>query len=263
MHPMVAAQPSAWDLGWDALVAIGTLALAAATGWLALRTSSLAEKTAEEVTHSGQLVEASQRQVEATQAQAQAAQDALAAARDQTRISQLTLSAQIRPVLIDVPLNLAIEEQLFYPGRDGEPVVGIHGGVHLHGADTEVLVSLPLRNAGAGLALITGTAIKIGTELGPPPVMVIPSIIAAGEYGRVNFRTKPGDAAHAPLRDFLREHQQLSIEVGYTDLAGQQLTVSRFDVHFRSRAHTNWEVRQVHFQAPGTDAPYAGSAPVS
>jgi hypothetical protein len=128
---IIAADPSAWQFGWEALVAIGTLALATATWWLARKTGGLAETTAQEVEHSGKQVEAmkaqvaeTQRQVEAsleqvraTQEQARTAQEALAAAREQTRISQLTLDAQIRPVLIDVPLDLATEEQMVYPGE--------------------------------------------------------------------------------------------------------------------------------------------------
>jgi hypothetical protein len=40
---------SAWDFGWEALVAIGTLCLATGTFWLALTTSKLAQATAQEV----------------------------------------------------------------------------------------------------------------------------------------------------------------------------------------------------------------------
>jgi len=70
----------------------------------------------------------------------------------------------------------------------------------------------------------------------------------------------PGAAAFAPLSQAIEARQSLSIEVGYSDLAGQQYTVSRFDVYFRSQAHSNWEVRQVHLQELGADEPFAGSA---
>jgi hypothetical protein len=258
----LAADPSPWKFGWEALVAIGTLVLAAATGGLAWSTRSLAKKTAEEVRHSGQLVEASQRQTKAAQEQARAAQDALAETREQTRISQLTLKAQIRPVLIDVPLDLAIEEPIFYPGRD-EAVTGHRGAVHVGGSDDELLVSVPVRNAGVGLAMIRGISLEIGTAIGPPAVMIVPANVAPRERARVSFRATPGDAAFAPVREVIQRNQTMSVVVSYTDLAGQQMTLSRFDLYFRSRAHWNWEVRQVHFQEPGADAPYAGSAPVA
>jgi hypothetical protein len=41
------------------------------------------------------------------------------------------------------------------------------------------------------------------------------------------------------------------------------LALSRFDVSFRSEAHMNWEVRQVHLSARGSDGPFPGSAPVA
>jgi hypothetical protein len=44
-------------------------------------------------------------------------QGALDAAQEQTRLAQLTLSAQIRPVLIDIPLDLGEpSDSVFYAG---------------------------------------------------------------------------------------------------------------------------------------------------
>jgi hypothetical protein len=111
--------------------------------------------------------------------------------------------------------------------------------------------------------MIRGVGINIGTELGLPPVMILPANVPPNEYGRVNLRAVAGNAAFAPLREVIQRQQGLSIEVGYSDLAGQQYTLSRFDVYFRSRAHWNWEVRQVHLQEPGSDQPFAGSAPTT
>lgn len=259
---ILAAEPSSWEFSWEALVAIGTLVLALATGALALSTRNLSAKTAEEVEHSRRQVDASLEQVRVAQEQATAAQEALATAQEQTRISQLTLDAQIRPVLIDVPLDLAIEQPLFYPGRD-EPVTGHRGAVHVGAGDREVVVSLPLRNAGAGLAMIRGVGIRLAVASPTPPVMIQPANMPPGEDGRITFRATPGDAAFAPLSQAIQARQSLSIEVGYSDLTGQQYTLSRFDVYFRSRAHWNWEVRQVHLQEPGAGEPFAGSAPTA
>lgn len=125
------------------------------------------------------------------------------------------------------------------------------------------MVSLPVRNAGAGLAMIRGVGVRLAVASPTPPSMIQPANVPAGERGRVSFRTTPGDAAFAPLTQAIQAHQSLSIEVGYSDLAGQQYTVSRFDVYFRSQAHWNWEVRQVHLQELGGDQPFAGSAPTA
>lgn len=258
--PAAAASP--WELGWDTLVAIGTLALALATAALARSTRGLANETADEVEHSKRQVDAALEQVKVSQRQAETAQDALDAAHEQTRISQLTLNAQIRPVLIDVPLDLAVEESLFYPGRE-EPIAGHRGGVHVFSGDQEVMVSVPLRNAGAGLAMIRGIGMRLTVATPSAPVIIQPANVPAGEHGRVSFRATPGDAAFAPLSQAIAGQASFSIEVGYSDLAGQQYTISRFGVHFRSRAHTNWEVRQVHLQELGAEEPFAGSAPVA
>jgi hypothetical protein len=261
-HVLLVGEPSAWQFGWEALVAIGTLVLALATAALAWSTRNLAGQTTEEVKHSGRLVEESQRQAEAAASQAKATQDALAEAREQTRISQQTLNAQIRPVLIDVPLDLAVEEPMFYPGRD-DAVTGHRGAVHVGVSDDEVLISHPVRNAGVGLAMIRGISLEIGTAIGSPPVSIVPANVAPGEHARVSFRMTPGDAAFAPVREVLVRNQSVSVIVAYSDLAGQQMTLSRFDLYYRDRAHWNWEVRQVHLQEPGTEHPFAGSAPLS
>lgn len=125
------------------------------------------------------------------------------------------------------------------------------------------MVSLPIRNAGAGLAMIRGVGVRLTVASPAPPWMIQPANVPAGERGRVSFRTTPGDAAFAPLTQAIEAHQSLSIEVGYSDLAGQQYTVSRFDVYFRSQAHWNWEVRQVHLQELDGEQPFAGSVPTA
>ncbi len=236
--------------------------LALATAGLAWSTRNLANETTEEVSHSKRQVDAALEQVEVGQAQAKTGQEALEAAREQTRISQQTLDAQIRPVLIDVPLDLTIEEQLFYPGRNA-PAAAHRGGVEAFASNEEVTMSLPLRNAGAGLAMIRGIGIRLTVATPTAPVMIQPANVPTGEYGRVNFRATPGEAAFRPLSQAIQSQSNFSIEVGYSDLAGQQYSISRFDIYFRSRAHTNWEVRQVRLQEPGSDEPFAGSAPVA
>jgi hypothetical protein len=261
-HGILVVVASAWAFGWEALVAIGTLGLAIVTAGLAWSTRGLASETADEVKHSKRQVDAALEQVEVSQRQAKTAHDALDAAREQTRISQLTLNAQIRPVLIDMPLDLGVEERLVYPGRD-EPIAGPGGGVHVFAGPEEAVVSIPFRNAGAGLAMVRGVGMLLTVEAPAPPVMIQPANVPAGERGRVSFRATPSEVSFALLSQVIQDRGSFSIEVGYSDLAGQQYTITRFDVYFRSHAHTNWEVRQVHLQEPGADAPFAGSAPVA
>jgi hypothetical protein len=261
LSSIVSAAPSSWEFGWEALVAIGTLALALVTAALAWSTRNLAAKTATEVEHSGRLVEASQRQVAASQEQARIAQEALAASLDQTRISQMTLDAQIKPVLVDVPPRPDIEERIAYPQRTS--INGWQGEMVVRARSDEVLISMPFRNAGSGLAMIRGVGLSPRTEIGSPAVVIQPANVAAGERGRISFRAVPGSVAFRPLLDAMDDQAPFAIEVDYTDLAGQQTTISRFDIYYDQKREAPWQVRQVHLQEPAATEPYAGSAPTS
>lgn len=235
-----------WEFGWEALVAIGTLALAFVTLALALSTRALARGTSREVEHTGKLVLQAQEQV--------------AIAREQTRIAQMTLGAQIRPVLIDAPLDLDTEETVVYPGRS-EPITLPAGGVHVFGDDDRVMISLPVRNAGVGLAMVRGVSLLVGEPIPSLTTEIRPANVAPGERSRINFSALRGEDAFPSMLQAVRSGN-FSVELGYSDLAGGQSTLSRFDVYSPPAAHTNWEVRQVHFREPGTLEPFAGSAPV-
>jgi hypothetical protein len=294
------AEPSSWEFGWEALVAIGTLGLAFATAALALSTRNLSSRTAEEVEHSGQLVKESQRQVRATRKQVRASQqqvagiqkqveasyeqveatrmqvevsqeqvrtalEALEAAREQTRLAGLTLDAQIRPALVDVPLDMSFREPIFYSGRES-PIDAHRGFVHVHlDAGREgALISVPMRNAGVGLAMIRGISLEVGTPIPTPPVTIQPANVPAGETSRVSFIAGPDHLAFDAIRETVAPGRQtFSVVVAYTDLAGGQMTLSRFDVHFKPEPPSNWYVRQVHLQQSNADEPFAGSAPIS
>lgn len=262
---------SPWGFGWEALVAIGTLTLAVSTVLLAIATRSLAKKTAQEVEHSGRQAEAmnaqvseSRRQVEASQEQVRISQGALEAAQEQTRLAQLTLSAQIRPVLIDVPLDLGEpSDSVFYAGSR-DPMSVPRGGVHVFANENGVRISVPLRNAGAGLAMIRGISLEVAEPIPPPATTIQPANVPPGECGRVSFVAGHDHPRFDAIRAVLEPaYGTFSVVVSYTDLAGQHLALSRFDVSYRSEAHMNWQVRQVHLSEPGSDAPFAGSAPIA
>lgn len=239
---------SPWEFGWDALVAIGTLALAGATLTLAFATRSLSKKTAEEVEQSTRQVEEARRQVDVAQ--------------EQTRIAGLTLNTQIRPVLIDVPLDLSITEPIFYPDRE-EPIDGNPGAVHVGAAGPTFRISVPVRNAGSGLAMIRGIGLRVPDAIPPPRTMIRPANVAPGEQSRVSFfGSADEDARFEPALTAIAAGR-LNVEIGYSDLAGQQYTVSVFNVVFRSEAHWNWEIRQVHFKEIDDEAPFAGSTPTA
>jgi hypothetical protein len=252
---MLLSLVSAWSFGWEALVAIGTLLLAIATVLLAASTRRLARETKDEVSHAA-------RHVEATQEQARIANDALQVANEQTGIAQRTLGAQIRPVLIDMPLEPSIQEAILYAGIKDQ-IAGHRGSVHAGTTSNGPVISLPVRNAGAGLAIIRGVGLRVGEPIPSPPVTIMPANLPVGEDGRINFAIPLDHPAAEPVQRVLRASGSFSIEIAYTDLAGQQLVVSRFDLYYHPQANWNWQVRQVHHHEPGMDEPFAGSAPTA
>lgn len=179
---IVAVEASPWGFGWEALVAIGTLLLAVATGGLAWSTRNLASKTAEEVEHSKGQVAASLAQVDVAQQQAATAQAALDASQEQARLAQLTLNAQIRPVLVDMPPKRLVGqgkvEVILYPGRESQ---GTPGVLEAFVDNTGAMISVPMRNAGTGLAMIRGISLEVGEESPPAPVTIQPANVPPGE----------------------------------------------------------------------------------
>lgn len=257
-----AASAGAWDVGWEALVAIATFLLALATWRLARSTRSLADETKQEVSIANRQVDEMAKQVVATQKHVRIANEQVTASQAQTAAAQAALRAQIRPVLIEVPIvpgEREVLEQVVWPNA---PSTGAYPGAvlaHLH--ENVALVSVPVRNAGTGLAMIRGAHIRTGLAATETvPVVIDPANLPPGAQGRVNFRAEPGPTCDALSQAF--NGGNFSVVVTYADLAGEQLTTSRLDVYRRSRPpYSDWDVRQVHFEAPGSDTPYAGSGP--
>lgn len=243
---------TAWSFGWEALVAIATLVLAAVTVVLATATWRMATQTGREVSQTAQ-------QVEATQEQARIANDALNVANEQTLIAQRTLAAQIRPLLIDVPAERSTEEEL--PDSVAAEVSGYRGSIHAEVTGSGIVISLPIRNAGAGLAIIRGVGLLVGEPIPSPPVTIMPANLPPGERGRINFVVRNDHPAANAVHVAVESTRSFVIELGYSDLAGEQLTVTRFDLTYSPDSDPGWQVRQVHHLEPGTEVPFVGSAP--
>ncbi len=242
MIPHMLSATGSWDLGWEALVAI-------TTGVLAFMTWQLARQTAKEVKHSGQHVELSRQQVEASNRIAEAA--------------QTTLEAQIRPVLVDMPLNLSAGsfEPAVYPGRGD--VVTLHPcAVHVMDGADEMMVSIPIRNVGVGPAMIRGVDMHFPTPCPPPQIAINPANLAPGEAGRVLVRAERVEPAFDQMNNVILSGN-FSLRVLFSDIAGQRLFLTRFDVYHQNGVTYGWIVRQVHFEDPETREPFAGSAPVA
>lgn len=176
MHP--------WTFGWDALVAIGTLSLALVTLGVGIA-AVCGNKTA----------------------------------REALEVAQAELQASLLPLLESVPLEYGPHREATAPELIDYTTLGAREPnewryrdvVDVRGEADGVFVSVPIRNVGPGMALITGVR---------PQALSVPDVtwtlgectrplIPAGQYARLNFRLSG-----------LRE--EAYAEVFYADTSGNQ-----------------------------------------
>jgi hypothetical protein len=157
--------------------------------------------------------------------------------RDEVALSREALQQSIRPVLVDAPWDVARVELSFFAGANdqGEPF----------GAAT---CRVPLLNAGAGLALIESFELS-GMDI-PWQGRVRQTATPSGSLAWFDFSAEmdPGDAA--ALRDTLprdKEEQTLQLDVSYSDIDGQQSTLT--EAYIRGRLNT-FRVDAVALRAP-------------
>jgi hypothetical protein len=223
------AHPEYADWG----VAVGTLALALATVVLAAQARSEAKKVAEQTTISA----------------------------EQVRVSRAALAAQVQPVLVDVAAGFYHpgESELvpYEPNRsDGYENVAAHL-VHVGAlANGNFVCSVPLRNAGTGLAFITDDPRlthpgRDGDFIGRLTKQAVPP----GEQTRAYFG--PGIPIDTP------GNATLIVKVPYTDASqsadpGQSTIV--WTEAFVSKRGDGWRVIRVAIRRDGEDEPFVVSA---
>jgi hypothetical protein len=230
----------AWEFGWEALVALGTLGLAVGTFVLALATRRLAVSTDKEVKAVGDELDLSRQTLAAVQEQA-------AAARDEVETSRLAAEATIRPVLVGARTAKAVRpdigdvqtayEPVAWPGTNETRNIPIGTATAWEDANT-IYISVPLRNVGPGVALLRANALTLGDHR----VSGVPSlgVVGPGETTRVQFNVARADDRSVALTE---QSGSFSIEVAYTDAAGGQMSLTRADLQF-DRAGL-WYVSQV------------------
>jgi hypothetical protein len=207
-------------------VAVGTLAVAAATGALAFATFRLAATTSK----------------------------LAASASEEAATSKAALSATIRPALVDLPLEEpgAVSTVKWADGSTDQ--VG-PGTIRVHSKDDYVLCTLPLRNIGPGAAVIVGLGLVEAGFPGNASRMIVPS----GESTRFSFsipkdRPELQEGIHRILDG------NFALEVAYTDIDGQQTTLTRAFVH-QLDPQLSYRVRQVALLHYGDAEPFAMSGP--
>jgi hypothetical protein len=226
----------------DWLTAIGTIGAAGFAGYAAI-TSGGAAAAAQRA------AAAAEHQAKASRAMIKVARDQVAAAQEQAEVARQSLSVQVQPVLIDEPLQLAVEERTDFP--DG-PLTVHPGGIVVSSAGDTARLSFPVRNMGRGPAEIRGVGVRLtgrdGQRVeGPACNEVSRGVLPVGETSRLNFWF--GAAEFGPRWDAwvhtVTAYGSFTVLVRYADLSGGAHQVSHFVVQRRERAHYGWEVRRV------------------
>lgn len=183
---------SSWAWGWDTLVAIGTLALAAGTSVLAWSTWGAVRESRDAIRLQAREVESVEKQTAALAEQTQAVRAQAEATERQAELSAAALASSVRPVIVAAiaPAEITklsegermppVLEPVTYPGDYAVPVRPL--SVHYEERDDMLYLSFCVRNIGAGVAFVQRVALLTRTAY---PVRISPPIIAPNETARV------------------------------------------------------------------------------
>jgi hypothetical protein len=197
--------------GWDAMVAIGTLALAAGTGVLALFTWRAVSESREQIKLATREVEAVERQTAALAEQTEAVRKQAEATERQAKTSAASLEAAARPVLVGllrpatitrIDDNRAGElEPVVYPDGYAVPVHPL--AVHYEERGNLVYLSFRVRNIGQGVAFVQRAALLTHTAY---PVRISPPIIPPNETARilVALVLRQSDGRHTDVNEITK-----------------------------------------------------------
>lgn len=250
---------------WDAWVAIGTVMLAGATAWLAWSTRRSARDTRRLAGTTEEEVKAVRDQVELTREEVEAVKEQAEAAREQVAVSSRAVAAGVRPVLIAVPEFRDLQPGTGYllePLERVDYVDGTHAdgiavsSVDVHESPEKLYVSVPLRNAGEGIAFVEASGFR-WAEGGSFSGLASSRDVPPGERTRLRF-TQERSLEGVPDVAQLETYGTFSVEVSYADLAGGKWT-TRLDVHREERTG-RWFARQTHVGAQGEE-PGVSSGP--
>ena len=204
---------------WDAWVAIGTLGLAIVTWRLVARTKS---------------------DVRAATRSAEASEAALAAAQ--------------RPLLVEVPRGQFVKTGEFN-GQDVD-LADIEADVW---DERELLIEVPLRNAGAGIALVGAPHLAIDTGPLTWKGVCLHTVVPSGELTRLDFKGSWPD--HATTQEATAaigaDGATFTVSVPYTDVEGRQGTTTRVTTRRRvTEERDDWIVESVEFLRAGETTPF-------
>jgi hypothetical protein len=226
---VLAASPWAW--GWNALVAIGTLALAAGTSVLAWSTWGAVRESRAAIKLQAREVESVEKQTMALVEQTQALRDQAQATQRQAELSAAAFASSVRPVIIAAiaPAEITKVGQLDRRAPDREPVTypGDYTvlvrplAVHYEERDNMLYLSFCVRNIGAGVAFVQRVTLLTRSAY---PVRISPPIIAPNETARllIALTLRQGSGQFTDVNEVTRTGRgfvQATIALVYTGLS--------------------------------------------
>jgi hypothetical protein len=146
----------------------------------------------------------------------------------QGQLAHQSLARSIRPLLADA-IEMGTEPAVEYvqfgaPGRDGVRVPP--GSLYFDNAGGKLQVSVPFRNIGAGVAVITGATT---TRVEGGSVVVTRKFVPVGELVRVNVSLVVGESDD-PLATQWWAMEGFNVSVDYSDAEGAQPLTSRAEI---------------------------------
>jgi hypothetical protein len=170
------------------------------------------------------------------------------------RVAERSLLAGLRPVLVPSRPDDPPQKVLF---ADEKWLVVKGGGGAAEAAAEAVLLTMSLRNAGAGIAVLHGWRFHperiVGSD-GPPPLVEFTRLtrdiyVPAGDVGfwQGTFRD-PSTPEFAEASAAIAQRRQVTIDVLYGDHEGGQRTITRFgllprgDGEWIAAASRHWNV---------------------
>jgi hypothetical protein len=220
------------------VAAYATAATAGGTFLLALATFRLAGKTRE-------LAKSGEATATAAKQELNLLGDQAESTRRQSEAAEAALNASVRPLLLDVPRHT------YRPVVEGYrrqlEQVDVSAIIAVADRD-EVSLTVPIRNAGAGIALVVAVAITVARDgaIGEPVVPgEPPSAVVAREEAAVFFEETGGSDQRVALEHLLTCGEDLVIEVAYTDIAGRQEAATLLYVTQTGQAAQKLRVRRV------------------
>lgn len=177
-------------------------------------------------------------------------------ANQSARVAERSLLAGLRPVLVPSRAEDPPERVTFYDR--GFTVDG--GGAHFDEVDGRFYMAIPLRNVGAGLAVLHGWHVGPRRELSrdhadPESFRLLQRdlYVAPGDTGYWQGAIRdPDDELRPTLAQAMAEGNGIVVEVMYGDHEGGQRTISRFGLLAAEDGGWNCTVLR-HWRLDGVD----------